>query len=131
MIRSPQFPFLAQQARHDFDILSSLPTRPRVGVDTFGGVPIDIELPASVSGQHLVNFSVWVGLPVGEREEAGISAELTLPVHLRYPDPGCERRAEECEEYAWVEVTCRTCWYFVPILKSCKIVCVYPHATFA
>ena len=79
-----------------------------MGVETFEGEPIDIELPSSVSGQHLVNFSLRVDLSKRDRDREGkpsIRAEMTLPVHLRYPDPGCERRGEDCEEYAWVTVS--------------------------
>lgn len=79
-------------------------------METFGSEPIDVELPSSVSGQHLVNFNLRVGIPSGGdgRERGGsIRAEMTLPVHLRYPDPGCERIGEECEKYAWVEVSTR------------------------
>lgn len=80
-----------------------------MGVETFGGEPIDIELPSAVSGQHVVNFNLSVGMPNGKEREPGtnIQAELTLPVHLRYPDPGCDRRGEDCEEYVWVEVSKR------------------------
>lgn len=79
-----------------------------MGVETFEGEPIDIELPSSVSGQHLVNFSLRVGVSKRDRGRlANIRAEITLPVHLRYPDPGCERRGEDCEEYARVEVSKR------------------------
>eukprot|EP00903_Cladosiphon_okamuranus_P007558 g7332.t1 len=97
------------KARHDFDVRSSLPAERRVGVETFEGEPIDIELPSSVSGQHVVNFNIRVRATKGDRGEREgkkptIRAEMTLPVHLRYPDPGCERRGEGCEEYAWVEV---------------------------
>eukprot|EP00752_Nemacystus_decipiens_P003141 g2908.t1 len=94
------------KARHNFDVLSPLPTDRRVGVETFEGQSIDVELPSSVSGQHLVNFSLRVNMSKRhrEREKPSIRAEMTLPVHLRYPDPGCERRGEVCEEYAWVEV---------------------------
>lgn len=78
-----------------------------MGIDTFEGNPIDVELPASVSGQHVVNFNVRIDAPQSadeRRKEINILAELTLPVHLRYPDPGCKRRDEECNEYTWVEV---------------------------
>lgn len=105
------FPALLTQARHDFDVSSSLATRGRVGVETFGGKPIDVELPASVSGQHLVNFYLWLGKPKGDdggELGASIQAELTVPVHLRYPDPGCDRQGEDCERYEWVEVSKRT-----------------------
>lgn len=78
-------------------------------METFEGEPIDIELPSSVSGQHLVNFSLRVDASKRVRGRGGkppsIRAEMTLPVHLRYPDTGCERRGEDCEEYAWVEVS--------------------------
>lgn len=76
-------------------------------VETFGGKPIDVELPASVSSQHAVNFNFQVGLPKNEgavERARDIDAELTLPVHLRYPDPACEHRGEDCDYYAWVEV---------------------------
>ena len=81
-----------------------------------------MELPASVSSQHLVSFKVLVGLPRNEdkvERTTNVHLELTLPVHLRYPDPACKRRGEDCEHYAWVEVrqpcvTCITC-------------CVHPH----
>lgn len=99
---------LLQQARHDFDVRSPLATDRRVGVETFEGQPIDIELPSSVSGQHLVNFNLRFDASKRHRardEESSIRAEMTLPVHLRYPDPGCERRGEDCEAYAWVEVS--------------------------
>ncbi|CAM9158012.1 unnamed protein product [Ectocarpus sp. 4 AP-2014] len=96
------------KARHDFDVLSSPPVGRRVGVETFEGGPIDVELPSSVSGQHLVNFNLWVDMSERDRDREGeassIQADLTLPVHLRYPDPGCERRGEECEGYALVKV---------------------------
>lgn len=75
-----------------------------MGVDTFRGAPIDVELPASVSGQHAVNFNVRFEVPPDDHPGTSLGAELTLPVHLRYPDPGCERRGAECEGYAWVEV---------------------------
>ncbi|CAB1116340.1 unnamed protein product [Ectocarpus sp. CCAP 1310/34] len=95
------------KARHDFDVLSSPPIGRRVGVETFQGGPIDVELPSSVSGQHLVNFNLWVDMSERDRglegEASSIQADLTLPVHLRYPDPGCDRRGEECEGYAWVK----------------------------
>ncbi|CAM9732825.1 unnamed protein product [Scytosiphon promiscuus] len=96
------------KARHDFDVRSSAPSGRRVGVETFEGKPIDIELPSSVSGQHIVNFGLWADMSKG-RDRGGeggarVRAEMTVPVHLRYPDPGCERRGEECEEYAWVKV---------------------------
>lgn len=81
-------------------------------METFEGEPIDVELPSSVSGQHLVNFNLWVDMSERDRgregEASSIQADLTLPVHLRYPDPGCERRGEECEGYAWVEVSAVT-----------------------
>lgn len=76
-------------------------------VETFGGEPIDIELPSSISSQHAVHFNFQVGLSKNEGALEGardIDAELTLPVHLRYPDPACERRGEDCDYYAWVEV---------------------------
>lgn len=76
---------------------------------TFEGEPIDIELPSSVSGQHLVNFNLRVQATKRDRDERegkpAIRAEMTLPVHLRYPAPGCERRGEDCDEYAWVQVS--------------------------
>lgn len=79
-----------------------------MGIDTYGGAPIDVELPASVSGQHLVNFNVRLGMPKrdidGDKQHAHIRVGLTLPVHLRYPETGCERIGQECEGYAWVEV---------------------------
>ena len=84
---------------------------PRVGVETFRGQPIDVELPSSVSGQHVVNFSLRVDASKRYRggregEAASFRAEATLPVHLRYPDPACERRGDQdCEEYAWVQVS--------------------------
>lgn len=97
-----------KQARHKFDVRSSPPSGRKVGVETFEGEPIDIELPSSVSGQHVVNFNLWVDMSTGRhrgREGGGrIQAEMTLPVHLRYPDPGCERRGEDCDQYAWVKV---------------------------
>lgn len=100
---------LLEQARHDFDVSSSLPTKGRVGVETFEGKPIDVELPSSVSGQHVVNMKLVVGTPAkddGRGQETRIRAEMTLPVHLRYPDPGCERRGDiGCDDYAWVEVS--------------------------
>lgn len=107
----PPPPFMrasAAQARHEFDVRPSLPASRKVEVETFEGEPIDVELPSSVSGQHVVNFSVWVDMSKRDRGRAGtasIRAELTLPVHLRYPDPACERRGEDCEGYAWVEVS--------------------------
>ncbi|CAM9390415.1 unnamed protein product, partial [Hapterophycus canaliculatus] len=48
------------KVRHDFDVRSSPPSRRRVGVETFEGRPIDIELPSFVSGQHVVNFDLRV-----------------------------------------------------------------------
>lgn len=100
-------------------------------METFGGEPIDIELPSSVSGQHLVNFSLRVDLPTtrDRKKREGkprIRAEMTLPVHLRYPDPGCERRGEDCEEYAWVEVSKargRVCFVFFFFFHS---LCTHP-----
>ena len=89
-------------------------------METFEGKPIDVELPSSVSGQHVVNMNLVVGTPnqdEGRGREARIRAEMTLPVHLRYPDPGCERRGEGCDEYAWVEVS-RPCIYRTPNLSS-------------
>lgn len=77
-------------------------------METFRGEPIDVELPSSVSGQHVVNFSLWVDMSKRYRGREGttsIRTEMTLPVHLRYPDPACERRGEDCEGYAWVEVS--------------------------
>ena len=77
-------------------------------METFEGKPIDVELPSSVSGQHVVNMKLAVGTPSkddGRGQEACIRAEMTLPVHLRYPDPGCEQRKDGCDEYAWVEVS--------------------------
>lgn len=77
-------------------------------METFEGKPIDVELPSSVSGQHVVNMKLVVGTPNkddGRGQEARIRAEMTLPVHLRYPDPGCERRRDSCDEHAWVEVS--------------------------
>lgn len=97
-----------EQARHDFDVSSSLPTKGRVSVETFEGKPIDVELPSSVSGQHVVNMKLVVGTPSkddGRGRDNRIRADMTLPVHLRYPDPGCERRGDGCDEYAWVEVS--------------------------
>ena len=79
-----------------------------MGVETFRGRPIDVELPSSVSGQHVVNLKLVVAAPSkddGREQETRIRAEMTLPVHLRYPDPGCERREDDCDEYAWVEVS--------------------------
>ncbi|CAM9164938.1 unnamed protein product [Pylaiella littoralis] len=95
------------KTRHDFDVLPSLPANRIVGVETYRGKPIDVELPSSVSGQHVVNFSLWVDMSKrgrGLADTTTIRAEVTLPVHLRYPDPACKRREEDCEGYAWVEV---------------------------
>lgn len=89
-------------------MVSSHPARPRVDIDTYGGGPIDIELPASVSGQHVVNFHVNLDMleqGEGDARPRHIRTELSLPVHLRYPDPGCERLGEECEGYAWIQVS--------------------------
>eukprot|EP00904_Undaria_pinnatifida_P013297 jgi/Undpi1/9098/HiC_scaffold_26.g11556.m1 len=95
------------KARHDFNVSSSLPIKGTVAVETFRGRPIDVELPSSVSGQHVVNLKLVVAAPSkddGREQKTRIRAEMTLPVHLRYPDPGCERREGDCDEYAWVEV---------------------------
>lgn len=108
------------QARHDFEIVSSLPTRPRLDVETFEGRPIDIELPSSASGQHVVNFKLWVALPNrGERTEGklALQAEMTLPVHLRYPDLGCQHRGEECSAYEWVQVSW---WQMFAVLRMVR-----------
>lgn len=77
-------------------------------METYAGAPIDVELPSSVSGQHLVNFNLRVDMSeLHQRgaKESSIQVGMTLPVHLRYPDPACDRRGEPCEEYAWVEVS--------------------------
>lgn len=103
-----RFLCLLQQTRHDFDVLPSLPANRIVGVETYRGKPIDVELPSSVSGQHVVNFSLWVDMSKrgrGRADTTTIRAKVTLPVHLRYPDPACKRREEDCEGYAWVEVS--------------------------
>lgn len=77
-------------------------------VHTSKGEPIDVELPAMVSEQHVVEFKLWTYSAVqgagSDFYERHVVAELTLPMHLRYPEPGCEQRVEECERYAWVEV---------------------------
>lgn len=93
------------QARHDFNVSSSPQlvqgvTGVDVSVETYGGAPIDVELPAFVSGQHVVNFL----LRVDGGGDGRVQAELTLPVHLRYPELSCERRGQDCETHAWVEV---------------------------
>ncbi|CAM9754661.1 unnamed protein product, partial [Choristocarpus tenellus] len=112
------------EARHDYDILQSHPKHPGVVVHTWEDFPIDVELPASTSGQHVVGFQFWSpllctdkgggelktaengtgqgGTGSGCRNE--VLAQLTLPLHLRYPDPGCPKGSRECKRHVFVEV---------------------------
>lgn len=82
--------------------------RGKVGVIAYRDAPIDIELPASVSGQHVVSFLVRLDVSASQEmneQTAGIVTRITLPVHVRYPKSACERRGGDCDGYSTVEVS--------------------------